>query len=178
MKVFMNNKVYVQKQDLDFLKSGMEYLKYPSSIFDNMEEKGINEPFYVNDSNKYDFVGFDKECEITFFKNCEWIIDFDSYIEMTNEELVNEISNLFKEGVNYSNSFNELPANIRKEKYSQMIEFMGLLIYKQSSIKQIYKYKNGDIDVIPLPKKEEEEKKEEKRKTTFQKVLKIFRKNK
>ena len=45
----------------------------------------------VNDLNRFNFVRFDNEHEVKFFKEIDFIIDFDKYKEFTDEQLEEEI---------------------------------------------------------------------------------------
>lgn len=77
MKIFANNKVYVQKNDLTYLLHNAKEI--PTSIF----EKVFNGIFIVTDDNRYEFIEFSKPEEIEFFKKNEWMVDYNSLDSMT-----------------------------------------------------------------------------------------------
>ena len=54
MKIFANNKVYVQKNDLAYLMRGAEDVSIPSSIMD----KVFGQILIVTDENRYEFIAF------------------------------------------------------------------------------------------------------------------------
>jgi hypothetical protein len=72
MKIFVKDKVYVQKKDLTHLLKAFNGKSIPSSIID----KVFNSPFFVNKDNEYDFVSFESLEAVDFFKKCTWIIDY------------------------------------------------------------------------------------------------------
>ena len=41
----------------------------------------------VDDSNRFDFVSFDKEHEVKFFRELEFVIDYDQYKDLTDEQM-------------------------------------------------------------------------------------------
>ena len=70
MKIITDNAVYVQKNDIAYLYSSD--LEMPVSVFMKVFGKGDT---IIDDSNRYDFVKFEDESEIVFFKGLDWIID-------------------------------------------------------------------------------------------------------
>lgn len=78
MKVFHteNGKeaVYVQMQDIMYLSNETD-MPIPASIFTKIFT-GVT---IVTDTNRFEFVKFDDEHEVKFFKDIEFIIDFDQY---------------------------------------------------------------------------------------------------
>ena len=63
MKIITNNSVYVQKNDFVYLNESD--LSIPVSIFMKVFGKGVT---IINDGNRYDFIKFDEESEIEYFK--------------------------------------------------------------------------------------------------------------
>ena len=45
---------------------------------------------YVNNSNRFNFVKFDEEHEVDFFREIEFILDYDQYKDLTDEQLDKE----------------------------------------------------------------------------------------
>ena len=74
MKIFHteNGKeaVYVQMQD--FMELNLRDIPIPSFIYEVF--KGV---IIVDDSNRFDFVRFDDDQEVKFFKGIDFIIDYD-----------------------------------------------------------------------------------------------------
>lgn len=66
MKILTNNSVYVQKNDIAYLY--MSNLPISSSIFMKFFGNGAT---IVNDSNRYDFVKFNNQSEIEYFKGLD-----------------------------------------------------------------------------------------------------------
>lgn len=68
MKIFHkeNNRdvVYVQMQYIMFIENELDDIAIPASIHIKICPKGVT---MVDDSNRFDFVKFDKEPEVDFF---------------------------------------------------------------------------------------------------------------
>ena len=174
MKVFTNDKVYVQKQDLAFFLRGVGNLAFPSSIFDKIFGEGIYQPFFVDESNKYDFVEFDKLDEIAFFKKCDWIVDYNMFDGMTKKEIENEANKVLAECDIYTSKHNNLPDDERKNNYKVALLELEHFNHKIRSIMQIKEYKYGALE-FQMPYNEEIVK-EETKENRFQKILRKFRK--
>ena len=71
MKIITDNAAYVQMNDIAFLNHCD--LPIPASVFMKSFGFGI---FVVDDSNRYDFKEFNKPEDIEFFKNIDWMIDY------------------------------------------------------------------------------------------------------
>ena len=78
MKLFHTEKgkesVYVQMQDIMYLSNETD-IPIPATIF----EKVFTGVTVVNDNNRFEFIKFDKEHEIKFFKELEFIINYEQY---------------------------------------------------------------------------------------------------
>ena len=51
----------------------------------------------INDSNRYDFVKFDEESEIEFFKGLDWMIDYNEVKDLSEDEIIKLAKNIEKE---------------------------------------------------------------------------------
>ena len=72
MKIVTNEAIYVQKNDLVFLNQ--TDIPIPASIFMKAFGKGAT---IINYNNRFDFVKFEDSKEIEFFKNMDFILDYD-----------------------------------------------------------------------------------------------------
>ena len=80
--------VYVQMQDIMHLNNtGMPI---PASIY----TKVFTGIVIVDDSNRFDFVRFDEEHEVKFFKELEFVINYDQYKDLNDEQLKEEFQKL------------------------------------------------------------------------------------
>lgn len=81
MKVFRDDKVYVQIKDLSILfKSGGIFI--PQSVF----KKALKKALDMTDETKEQFMMFDSPEELHLFRNVDYIVDFNDVISMTDEE--------------------------------------------------------------------------------------------
>lgn len=147
MKIFHteNGKevVYVQMQDIMYLYNST--LPIPSFIV----TKVLTGLSYVNDSNRFDFVRFDEEDEVSFFKNLEFIIDYDKYKDFTDEQLDKEIKKLAKKANKIIEQWNNMSVKKRKQNYN-LLQEQENLDYMITFLFEIYQVKNNKR-TMPFP---------------------------
>ena len=141
MKLFINNKVYVQKNDLAYFMRGSEGISIPSSIID----KVFSQVFIVTDENRYEFVEFSSPEEIEFFKKCDWMVDYNLFDDMTEEEIVEYGCQINAERNKIATSFNELSEGEREKQYMQVSTKIELLEFKMWSVRDILWHKQGHL---------------------------------
>lgn len=88
MKIFRNNKVYIQKNDIAYLTESDESI--PNIIYNKLYRgQGI---VIIDASNRYEFMEFTEPEAIDFFGKQDWIIDYDEVKDLTQSE-IDELSN-------------------------------------------------------------------------------------
>jgi hypothetical protein len=92
VKIINSDSAYVQKNDIAYLNSFD--LPIPFSIFMKVFGNGVT---IINDSNRYDFVKFDEESEIEFFKGLDWMIDYNEVKDLSEDEIIKLAKNIEKE---------------------------------------------------------------------------------
>lgn len=160
MKIITDSAVYVQKNDIAYLSSSD--LAIPASIFMKILDNG---KFIVNDSNRYDFIKFEEESEIEYFKGLDWIIDYNEVKDLSDEEIIELGQGIGKEREEIANTFNSMSKE-EKRKSADMITKCYLLDFKFYSLRDILWFKQGHIK-MKLPN--------ELDKKSF--IKKIFNKN-
>ena len=100
--------VYVQMQDIMHLNQSD--LPIPASIY----TKVFTGVTIVNDSNRFDFVRFDEEHEVEFFRDLEFVIDYDKYKDLTDEQLENEGQKLAVKANEIAEKWNSMSEKERK----------------------------------------------------------------
>lgn len=149
MKIFNkeNNKerVYVQLSDI------MELIQSNNPIPASIIDKVFGGKFLiVDDSNKDDFVEFDKKEEIDYFKSIEWITDYKKYRDLTQDELKLLIEETNKEIDDIATKYNTL-SYTEKENNLDLYERYNMLCLKIEDIKKIYLLKSGEYQLtFPL----------------------------
>ena len=146
MKIFVKDKVYVQKKDLTHLLKAFNGKSIPSSIID----KVFNSPFFVNKDNEYDFVSFESLEAVDFFKKCTWIIDYNEFDGMTYEEMMDYAFHIFEEINKVINEYNGLPEEERKKEEENTSIAIELLEHKMWSVRDVLWHKQGHLK-FPLP---------------------------
>ncbi len=124
-------KVYVQMQDIMHVND--TEIPIPATIY----MKVLQTP-RVTDENRFDFVEFDQEKEIEFFKNLDFIIDFDEYNKLSAEELEKK----FQESVEAYNAkvaeWNNLKPEERRRQYHLMQEIENLEYINAFTLEVVY----------------------------------------
>ena len=145
MKIFTENKVYVQKNDIAYLNQ--TDLPIPASIFMKVFGQGV---VIIDDRNRYEFMEFTKSEEIDFFKKLDWIIDYNEVKELTEDELMALGQSIAERSNMIAKKYNAMTQKER-EKNQNMIFEHELLEFKMHSLKDIILFKRGDLK-IKLPK--------------------------
>lgn len=135
MKIITDNTVYVQKHDLIFLNH--TGLPYPPSI-------AIKVCSIVDDKNRYDFVAFDKPEEIEFFKNIDWMIDYNAVKDLSEEEIIALGQRIVKERDDIALKINSMSYKERKQNINMVSEWK-LLKFKMYSLRDFLLFKKGHI---------------------------------
>ena len=81
MKVFRDDKVYVQLKDVALLFKTGGYI-IPQSVF----KKSLRKALDIREETKDNFIMFDTPEELNLFKNIDFIVDFDDIRNMTQDE--------------------------------------------------------------------------------------------
>jgi len=139
MKIVNSDSVYVQKNDLGYLDSSD--LPIPASIFVKTFGNGVT---FINDTNRYDFVKFEAESEIEFFKKLDWMIDYNDVKDLSEDEIVVLLQNIDKEIENNANTYNSMN-NEERCKHYDLVNKHELLSFKFYSLRDILWYKQGHI---------------------------------
>lgn len=166
MKIFKDNKVYVQKNDIAYLNH--TDIAIPASIFTKVFGGGI---VIIDDRNRYDFIEFDLPEEVKFFEELDWIVNYDDVKDLEDNEIINLGQNLANEKNTMAKRFNSM-SNKEKEANMDLVIKCELMDFKIYSLRDILWFKQGHIKMT-LPGEESQNGKGIKNK-----IKSIFRKNK
>ena len=165
MKLFHTEKgkeaVYVQMQDIMYLSNETD-MPIPASIF----TKVFTGVTIVTDANRFEFVRFDDESEVKFFRELDFIIDFDQYKDLTDEQLEEEAQKLGTRANGIAETWNSMSEEERR-KNSSLFEEHRNIGYMINFLSEIYAVKHGKRtmpfpEFVSVPKKP-------KRKSIFRK---------
>lgn len=143
MKVFKDNSLYVQLDDLNFLFH--QNISMPRTVIEKVFS-GKMGTFIVTDSNRYDFIRFDDEEAINYFYSLNWIINYDSVKDLTMNELMEmgqKLSVLRNERASYFNGLSDL----EKENNMELVEECEFLMFKIYSLADYIHYFNGELKI-------------------------------
>lgn len=135
--------VYVQMQDIMHLNQSD--LPIPASIY----TKVFTGVTIVNDSNRFDFVRFDEEHEVRFFRDLEFVIDYDKYKDLTDEQLEEEGQTLAVKANEIAEKWNNMSEEERKQN-SNLLQEHENLGYMLNFLSKIYAVKHRKR-TMPFP---------------------------
>ena len=141
MKIITNDSVYIQKNDIAYLN--MSNLPIPSSIFMKVFGNGVT---IINDSNRYDFIKFNQQSEIEYFKGLDWMINYNEVKDLSEHEIVKLAKSIVKDQEQIANTFNSMTEEERKN-HTDMITKCDLLEFKFYSLRDILWFKQGHISM-------------------------------
>ncbi len=144
MKIITDNAIYVQKSDLKFLDN----LNIPMSkeLYMKIYSCGV---YVVDDGNIDKFIKFDLEEEIEFFKNIDFILDYNRLISLKKSTLVDMYLDMLENCKSKRDKINGMTAKEIKNNI-EIINQYHMLNYELSSFDKLLSFKNGDIS-IELP---------------------------
>ena len=143
MMLFKDNKVYVNKSDLRFMLHNYKLLDIPDEIFDGLlylssdhrtvkqdNRSNSSDSFSMNFSNETDndWIGFeDKKC-IDYFESAPYMINYDEYINMSDEQIDEEINNVCDHMINlqdYYACLSDARKDLAVTNYNANMEMLG-----------------------------------------------------
>ena len=149
MKIITNDAAYVQKNDIAYLNQ--TDLDIPASIYLKACETGT---FIVDDSNRYEFIRFNKSDEIQFFKNQDWILDYNQVKDKTEDELIEYCERIITQYNELAETFNALSEQEQMQNTKLDMQ-CDLLAFKLFSLQEFIFYRKGLLEMqLPseLPK--------------------------
>ena len=136
--------VYVQRHDMMYINSEMD-IPIPASVF----LKFFNGITIVDDSNRFEFVKFEGEDAVKYFKDLDFIIDFDQYKGFTDDQLEEEVQKLGAKANEIAEKWNSMTEKKRKENISLLEEYQKIE-YMIQFLCEIYAVKHKKRE-MPFP---------------------------
>lgn len=134
MKIFHteNGKevVYVQIQDI--VELNQSDMTIPASIYLN----AFNGIEFVYDSNRFNFVRLDEEQEVKFFRELDFVIDYDKYKDLSDEQLEEEWKKLANKSNEIAKKWNYM-SDDEREKNSNFVQVSQTMPKKKSFFEKI-----------------------------------------
>ena len=91
MKKMINGKMYVQIKDLDFI-----FQKGSFSIPQSIYRVSLYETIHMTPETANDYIEFDQQSDIEFFKQLDCIVDYDEYKKMSNRKYKKFLASSYK----------------------------------------------------------------------------------
>lgn len=141
MKIITKNAVYVQKKDIAYLRHTKLPIFWPLSL-----KIFGNELSLLEEKEEYEFIKFSKQKEIGFFKNLDWIIDYNDIKELTESQLMDLF---YKNEIDRKKVEQKLNAmsSLEREKNKNLIMLLAFLNFKMCSLKDILLFKQGILQI-------------------------------
>jgi hypothetical protein len=137
MKLFRNNKVYVQMNDVMFAMNHSNSI--PAVIINQI----FTDVVIVNNDNRMDFVNFDDKSAIDYFKKLDYIVDYDEHKDLSIEELDAKIKVLTDTLDTISTKHNNLSREKRAKNYSLVTDECEKIWYVINYLEEIKGIKLG-----------------------------------
>ena len=145
VKIITENAVYVQKNDIAYLNH--TDLPIPASIFIKVFGNGV---VIIDDSNRYEFEKVEDNHEIEFFKRLDWIVDYNSVKDLSDDEIIEIGKSIAQSKNQIAKQFNSMSENERKENL-EMVTQCELLDFKMYSLRDILWFKQGHLKMtLPI----------------------------
>lgn len=139
MKIITSEAVYVQKNDIGFLNH--TDLAIPASIFLKVFGNGIT---IIDNSNRFEFVKFEEECEIEFFKNLDWIVDYDSVKDLDESQIIELAQVVAQQKNNIASKYLSMTDDEQRANRDMVFE-CEILDFKMYSLREILWFKQGHL---------------------------------
>jgi|GEM_PF-2253702 len=120
MKLFRNNKIYVQMNDVMF---AMNHSNAIPAVIVNQIFKDV---VIVTNENRMDFVSFDDKVAIDYFRKLDFIVNYDDYKDLSIEELDAKAEIILKKIKDIVDKYNNLSSKKIKENQELINEYEKL----------------------------------------------------
>ena len=140
MKIVTNDAVYVQKNDIGYLNQ--TDLPIPASIYIKIFGNGV---VIIDNSNRFEFVKFEEDSEIEYFKNLDWIVDYNVLKDMSVEKIIELGQSVAQEKNAIAKTYNAMNQNDRM-KNNHMVSECDRLDFKMYSLRDVILFKQGLIN--------------------------------
>ena len=140
MKIFTENGVYVQKNDIAYLYH--TDIPIPVVVFNKIYSDGI---FIVDSRNRNEFILFNEKDAIDFFSKINWILDYNIYKDLTIEELFKKYKKLCNQSVAVGIKYDSFSSSEKKQ-HIDLLELYDRLEYQTNAIRDLILLKQGKIN--------------------------------
>ncbi len=139
MKIVTEKAVYVQKHDIAYLTHMR--LSIPASIFLKVFGNGM---VIIDDRNRYEFEKFEDPKEIEFFKGLDWIVDYQSVKDLSEEEIIKLGQGIAQAKNEIAQKFNAM-SEVEREENLDMVTQCELLDFKMYTLRDILWFQQGHL---------------------------------
>jgi len=145
MKIIRENACYIQRKDLAFLQEIADCI--PATIYEKVFIP--NQVITVNGGNREDFIKFDQPHEINYFKDIDWMLDYDQVKDLEDVDLWIYAQNISHE-LHFNKGSYQRMSNDEKEKYQRLMDRCDQLEHLYYSAVTFIRAKQKEL-TIPYP---------------------------
>ena len=98
----------------------------------------------IDDSNRYEFEKFEDVDKIEFFKGLDWIVDYNSVKDLSDDEIIEIGQSIAQLKNQIAQKFNSMSEDEREENLD-MVTQCELLDFKMYSLRDILWFKQGHL---------------------------------
>ena len=138
MKIITDNAAYVQEIDLAYLS--LSRLQVPISI----RIRGGIGGGHLDNTNKYKFYEFTSPKEISFFRNTNWILDYDEVKDLSDVEIIQLGEAVVHERNSIALEFNAMAPEVQRQNYD-LVDKCSFLEHKAYSLEYFLEFKHGKV---------------------------------
>lgn len=155
MKIITNNKIYVQKKDLAHLLEivALTNIMCPNSIMNNI----FNPTLIMNRDEELDFVMYEGDEIISFFKELDYIVDYNEIKDLSDIGIVNYVQTLCDSLNPMVEEYNLMLSGQNYKKREELEAFFRINDLKINDIRNYLMYKHGNLNMnIPIEEIEQQ----------------------
>lgn len=143
MKIITKDCAYVQYTDIAELINALIVTK--TECPQNVLETCYGNTFTCNSDNQFEFMEFYNDDAIEFFKNLNYIVDYDDVKDANDEVLANYSNTLTFNRNKMIQTYNQMPKQ-KQDEYQEDIKLRTrLLDHKIQTLEQFKLFKNGKL---------------------------------
>lgn len=149
MKIFRNNKAYIQNEDITklLMYASNKGIELPSQFFDRC----FCPIFVCTEDNRSGFISFDDQSQIELVRKLDYIIDYDDIKDKTISELIDMLVSIENEMNERIRTYESLDDKKKKEVYIENSVLVDLYRHKINALYDFILFKKGERD-IRLPR--------------------------
>lgn len=139
MKIITDTCAYIQRDDMTVLMKCNRPI--PRTIYRAVFSEEIN---IIDDYNRYEFLEFTRPEEIIFFKEADWIVDYNEVKDLSEDEFIKLGQQIVEEKNNIAHKYNCMSSQEKNNNIAMVLQ-CELLDFKMYALRDVLCFKQGHI---------------------------------